>query len=123
MAPVTSVASVLVVDDQPLARRAVSALVRASVGLELVGTAASGAEAIEHALRLRPDLVVMDVRMPGLDGIETTRRLVAVLPGTLVVLVSTERRADLPDDLQECGAAGFISKQELTGEALADLLG
>ena len=116
-------ASVLVVDDQPLARHAVSALIRSSVGFELVGTAASGADAIEHALRLRPDLVVMDVRMPGLDGIETTRRLVAELPGLRVVLTSSDRARDLPADLDRCGALGFISKQDLTAEGLAELLG
>jgi DNA-binding NarL/FixJ family response regulator len=116
-------ASVLVVDDHPLARRAVSALVRSVVGLELVGTAGSGAEGIEQALLLRPDLVVMDVRMPGLDGIETTRRLVAVLPGVRVVLTSTERASDLPADLDGCGARAFISKQDLTADALAELAG
>jgi two-component system invasion response regulator UvrY len=115
-------ASVLVVDDQPLARRAVSALIRSSAGFELVGTAASGAEAISHALRLRPDLVVMDVRMPGLDGVETTRRLMAELPGLRVVLTSTERSSDLPADLLRCGALGFISKQDLTAEALLELV-
>jgi two-component system invasion response regulator UvrY len=116
-------ASVLVVDDQPLARRAVSALVRSSTRLELVGTATSGAEAIEQALLLRPDLVVMDVRMPGLDGIETTRRLVAALPGLRVVLTSTDRADDLPADLEGCGALGFIGKQDLTADGLAQLAG
>ena len=115
--------AVLVVDDHPLARRAASALIRSSEVLELVGVASSGVEALELAERLRPDVVVMDVRMPDLDGIETTRLLLARLPLVRVVLISTERAADLPPGLADCGAAGFLSKQELTLDALTTMIG
>jgi two-component system invasion response regulator UvrY len=120
---VAEVSSVLVVDDHPLARRAASALIRSSETLELVGAAASGAQALELADRLRPDVVLMDVRMPGLDGIETTRRLLARLPGVRVVLISSDRAVDLPAGLADCGAAGFLTKQELTLETLATMIG
>lgn len=116
-------ASVIVVDDHPLARRAASALVRSSDSLELVGAAASGAEALELAERLNPDVVIMDVRMPDLDGIETTRLLLARLPHLRVILISTERAADLPPDLTECGAAGFLTKQNLTLDTLVAVIG
>ena len=115
-------ASVIVVDDHPLARRAASALVASSDSLELVGAAASGAEALELVQRLRPDIVIMDVRMPDLDGIETTRLLLNRFPRLRVVLISTERTADLPADLGECGAAGFLSKQDLTLDTLAAMI-
>jgi two-component system, NarL family, invasion response regulator UvrY len=116
------VASVIVVDDHPRARRAASAPIRSSDSLELVGAAGSGAEALELAERLQPDIVIMDVRMPDLDGIETTRLLLARLPHLRVVLISTERAADLPADLADCGAAGFLSKQDLTLDALAAMI-
>lgn len=115
-------ASVLVVDDHPLARRAASALVRSSDSLELVGVAASGAEALELADRLQPDVVIMDVRMPDLDGIATTRLLLARLPHVRVVLISTERAVDLPADLADCGATGFLSKQDLTLDSLSAMI-
>jgi DNA-binding NarL/FixJ family response regulator len=111
-------ASVIVVDDHPLARRAASALVRSSESLELVGAAASGAEALELAERLRPDVVIMDVRMPELDGIETTRLLLSRLPDIRVVLISTGMLRDLPPGITDCGAAGFVSKQDLTLDSL-----
>jgi len=114
--------SVIVVDDHPLARRAAAALVRASESLELVGSAASGAEALELAVRLRPDVVIMDVRMPELDGIETTRLLVSVLPEVRVVLISTGLVGDLPPGIADCGAAGFLNKQELTVDSLTAVI-
>ena len=115
-------ASVIVVDDHPLARRAASALIGASATLELIGVAASGAEALELADRLRPDVMIMDVRMPELDGIATTRLLLGRHPGVRVVLVSTGRISDLPPGFADCGAAGFLSKQDLTLENLSALI-
>jgi DNA-binding NarL/FixJ family response regulator len=114
--------SVIVVDDHPLARRAASALIDASATLELIGAAASGAEALELADRLRPDVMIMDVRMPELDGIATTRLLLARHPGVRVVLVSTGRISDLPPGIGDCGAAGFLSKQDLTLDNLTALI-
>ncbi len=115
-------ASVIVVDDHPLARRAASALIDSSDTLELVGAAASGAEALELTERLRPDVVIMDVRMPELDGIATTRLLLGRHPEVRVVLVSTGRLGDLPPGVADCGAAGFLSKQDLTLDSLAALI-
>jgi two-component system invasion response regulator UvrY len=111
-------ASVLVVDDQVVFRRAAVALVRSVSEFELVGEAASGEEAVELAIEVTPDLVVMDVRLPGIDGIEATRQILSERPNTRVLLVSTHEAADLPESLGECGAAGFMRKQDLDAQSL-----
>ena len=109
---------VLVVDDQAQFRSVLCDLVTATDGMVLSGEAASGQEALEAADRLAPQLVVMDVRMPGIDGVEATRRLVAAHPGTVVILVSVDG-ADA-EGLHDCGAAAFLPKQRLSRQALAE---
>jgi DNA-binding NarL/FixJ family response regulator len=83
-----------------------------------MGQARSGEEAVECAARIRPDLVVMDVRLPGISGIEATRRILLERPATRVLLVSTHEAEDLPADLRHCGAMGFVRKQDLDVPAL-----
>lgn len=114
--------TVLIVDDQPPFLRAVRALLESTPRFDVVGEATSGEEALELTLRLRPRLVLMDVRLPGLSGIQTSRRIVAALPGTVVVLVSTHRRADLPPGLDDCGAAAFTPKEDVDVDALVALV-
>jgi DNA-binding NarL/FixJ family response regulator len=107
---------VLVVDDQEIFRKTLRDLVAATEGLSLVGDAASGEEALEAVERLSPSMVIMDVRMPGMGGVEATRQLTERHPGLLVMLVSVE-----PGDpalLRGSGAAGFMRKQELSPRAL-----
>ncbi|HET6509170.1 MAG TPA: response regulator transcription factor [Baekduia sp.] len=116
-----SVVKVLAVDDQPVFRRVARQLVQSTDGFELVAEASSGEEALALASELRPDLVLLDVRMPGLDGIETARRLPAVAPGTVVVLISLERLADLPASMASAGAAAHVRKQELSPGRLRGL--
>jgi two-component system invasion response regulator UvrY len=113
--------SVLAVDDQAVFRRIAGALVQASEGFELVGEASSGEEAIARVAELQPDMVLLDVRMPGLDGIETARRLVHSHPGTMVVLMSVEDLVDLPLSAVSVGAAAHVRKQELSPRKLRAL--
>jgi DNA-binding NarL/FixJ family response regulator len=87
---------VLTVDDQELFRRVAEDVIAATTGFEAVGEAASGEEALAAVERLAPQLVLCDVRMPGLDGIEVARRLAATHPETVVVLISIGERADMP---------------------------
>ena len=108
---------VLLVDDQPQFRRAAALLIRTTDGLTLAGEAGSGEEAVALARKLTPDLVVMDVRLPGIDGTEATRQILAERPGTKVILVSTYEAADLPD-VDHCGATRFVRKQDLDAQAL-----
>jgi DNA-binding NarL/FixJ family response regulator len=101
---------VLVADDQALVRGGLVAMLDAQDDIEVVGEAADGGAAVEEALRLRPDVVLMDVRMPNLDGIEATRRL-AAHPGAPRVLVLTT--FDLDEYAYEslrAGAGGFLLK-------------
>jgi DNA-binding NarL/FixJ family response regulator len=103
---------VLTVDDQELFRRAAEDVIAATPGFRAVGEAASGEEALAAVDRLAPQLVLCDVRMPGLDGIEVARRLAASHPETVVVLISIGERSDLPAALQLGDAVPLVRKQD-----------
>jgi DNA-binding NarL/FixJ family response regulator len=118
--PLSSGVAVLVVDDQPVFLRAARELIAATPGFEAVGEAMSGGEALEMASRLRPDLVLLDVRMPGMDGIETARRLAEIAPGTFVVLISLEAAAEL-DAVAPVGVDAHVRKQDLSVRTLSEL--
>jgi two-component system invasion response regulator UvrY len=112
---------VVVVDDQAPFRAAARAVLRRLAGFELAGEAASGAEAIDLVDQIRPALVLMDINMPGIDGIEASRRIVDSHPGTVVFLLSTYRADDLPAEARSCGAAGYIHKEDFGSAILRDL--
>ena len=104
---------VLTVDDQPLFRDAARAVVGATPGFEALAEVASGEDALALVDRLRPDLVLLDISLPGIDGLETCRRLTAVRPAPLVVLISADDDPVLRDTARDHGAAGFVAKKEL----------
>lgn len=112
------VVTVLAVDDQAVFRHTARELIAATEGFQQLAEAASGPQALRLAAVLRPDLVLLDVRMPGMDGIETARRLVAQDPDVVVVLVSLEARVDLPSSVETAAAVAHIRKQQLTPRAL-----
>lgn len=101
---------VLIVDDQEPFRRAAAAVVEATPGFELVGEVGTGEESLGAAEQLRPDLVLMDVVLPGIDGPEATRRMVAADPQARVLLLSTYDAEDYGPRVAECGAIAFVSK-------------
>ncbi len=103
---------VLVVDDQAPFRRAARAVVAATAGFELAGEASSGEEAVALAASLHAGLVLMDVRMAGIGGIEAARRIAAAQPATRTILVSTDREDELPPEAWTCGAVAYIYKSE-----------
>ena len=113
--------TVLAVDDQAVFRDAVRSLIAAAPGFEQVGEAASGAEAIELATELRPDVVLLDVRMPDMDGIETARRLADRDPDAVVVLISLDEVPELPVAVSSVGAAAYIRKQDLSPRSLQEI--
>jgi DNA-binding NarL/FixJ family response regulator len=112
---------VLIVDDQPVSRDAVREVVEATPDFEILGEAASGQQALEAADDLSPDLVLLDVRMAGMDGIETSRRLSAAHPEAVVVLVTVEDALNLPGEVGFCGAADLIRKQDFRPRLLRRL--
>ena len=109
---------VLVVDDQEVFRRVMSAVVEQAEGFVLVGSAASGEESIVTAGIVRPDLVLMDVNLPGIDGMEATRRLRADTMAAAIVLLSTYDVDDWDGQAQECGAVAYVPKAAFGPETL-----
>jgi DNA-binding NarL/FixJ family response regulator len=105
-----SAVSVLIVDDHESFRRVAKSVVEATEGFVVVGTAATGEESVEAAERLRPDLVLMDLNLPGIDGIEATRRLRALSPSPVVVLLSTYDECDFDSPAAHTGALTYVAK-------------
>ena len=108
----TTEVRVLTVDDQEVFRRVAEDVIVATPGFVVAGEAASGQDALEAVERLAPQLVLCDVRMPGLDGIEVARQLAATHPETVVVLISLGERADLPAALQLGDTVPLVRKQD-----------
>jgi two-component system, NarL family, invasion response regulator UvrY len=109
---------VLVVDDQAPFRIAARAVLGRLAEFELAGEASSGYEAVEMADRLNPELVLMDINMPKMSGIEATRKILAAHPDTVVILCSTYDVRDLPADAGTSGAAGYVHKERLGADLL-----
>jgi DNA-binding NarL/FixJ family response regulator len=101
---------VLLADDQPLMRTGFRMILHATDDLKVVGEASDGAMAAEGAAKLKPDVVLMDVRMPGTDGIEGTRRIVASTPQTRVLILTTFDVDEYAFTALRAGASGFLLK-------------
>jgi two-component system, NarL family, invasion response regulator UvrY len=112
---------VLIVDDQAPFRRAAKMVMAATPGFDVVGEAESGEEAVELFDALAPGLVLMDINLPGINGIEATRRITGAHPGATVLLLSTYQAADLPSGADSCGAAGYVNKEEFGPSVVLDL--
>ncbi|MFI6470830.1 MULTISPECIES: response regulator [unclassified Streptomyces] len=110
---------VLLVDDEPLLRMAFTMVLDAQTDMEPVGEAGDGAEAVRLAHELRPDVVLMDVRMPGTDGIEATERIVAESPHSRVLILTTFDLDEYAFAGLRAGASGFLLKNALPQELLA----
>jgi DNA-binding NarL/FixJ family response regulator len=102
---------VIVVDDQAPFRRAAKAILAATPGFDLLAEAVSGEHAVALARSLKPDIVLMDIKMPGIGGIEASRLITAASAAPLVVLVSSYRERDLPADVGACGAVAYVAKE------------
>ena len=114
---------VLLADDHEVLREGLTRLLREQPDLELVGQAEDGRKAVELALRTRPDVVVMDVTMPVLSGIEATRRIVAALPGVRVIGLSMHEEEDMANAMLEAGAAAYLRKGGSSGPLIATIRG
>jgi two-component system response regulator NreC len=110
---------VLIADDHAIVRAGLRALVKGEAGLELVGEASGGREALELAESLRPDILVLDLSMPDLDGIQVTRRIQASLPGVRVLMLTVHENEALAREAVRAGASGYIIKQAAEAELIS----
>ncbi|MEU8482230.1 response regulator transcription factor [Streptomyces sp. NPDC048641] len=113
--------SVLIVDDQPMQRFGFRMLLESQDDLTVAGEAGDGAEAVRLTARLQPDVVLMDIRMPGLDGIEATRRIVASGSLTRVLILTTFDLDEYAYDGLRAGASGFLVKDALPEDLLSGI--
>ncbi len=110
---------ILVVDDHPVVRAGIAALLEEADDIEIVGTAASGEEALAAVATLAPDLVVMDLRMPGMDGDEATSRILAAHPDVRVLILTTYESDDAILSAIAAGASGYLLKAAPEEELIA----
>ena len=111
---------VLIVDDQEPFRIAAKAVIAQTPGFITVGESVSGEDSVAAAGRLRPDLVLMDIVLPGIDGVEAARQITEERPGTVVIMVSTYSRFDAGLRSTDSGLPNFVPKSEFGPRALAD---
>lgn len=109
-------ARVLIADDHALLRAGMRAMLAGELNIEVVGEAADGRQAVELCRELRPDLILMDVGMPGLDGMETTREIKAENPAISVLVVTAHPSPDYMLDAVRAGAAGYLLKTASRGK-------
>src|SRR5258708_38969276 len=109
---------VLVVDDYDPWRRFVCALLQEQPGFSVVGDAADGLEAVQKAQDLRPDLILLDISLPTLNGIEAARRIHELVPNSKILFVSANRSCDITEEALRTGARGYVVKAEATKDIL-----
>jgi DNA-binding NarL/FixJ family response regulator len=109
---------VLIADDHRLFAEALEAILSGESRIEVVGRARNGAEALELSLELEPDVVLMDISMPVMDGIESTRRIRESCPNACVVMLTGSSSAADVDRSRDAGAAGYVTKDRIASELL-----
>ena len=117
----TRAVRVLIVDDQEPFRSAAKMVVELTDGFEVAGEAGSGEDGLAMFDDLAPDLVLMDIKMPGMDGLEATRQILAGDPNARVVVLSTYEAGEFEERAHEAGAIAFISKSDFGPDSLADV--
>jgi len=121
MGDIASNVRVLIVDDQPPFREASRMVVEMTDGFEVCAEATNGNEALERVAELHPDLVLMDVQMPGMDGIEATRRITALPDPPPVLVMSTHESGDYEAVAVAAGAVGFVPKSQFGFDTLTEI--
>lgn len=113
---------VLLADDHPLLRKGLAEMLLEQPGLDLIGEAGDGQEALEMALQLRPDVVLMDVSMPRMDGIEATRRIKEAVPEICIIGLSMHQQDDMDSTMRNAGASDYLVKTAATEELIDSIL-
>jgi DNA-binding NarL/FixJ family response regulator len=122
MTVATSAARVLVVDDQTLFRTGLTSLLSQDARVEVVGQAVDGAEAVKLAGKLKPDVVLMDIKMPNVDGIEATRQIVEAGPGTKVLILTTFETDSQVIQALKAGASGYVLKDSSAAAIVSSIV-
>jgi len=110
---------ILIADDHELVRRGIRALVEGHPGWEICGEATDGREAVEKAVELRPDIVLLDIGMPNLNGLNAARQILAAKPSTRVLIVTMHESEQLIREALEIGARGFLLKSDAAKDLVA----
>jgi DNA-binding NarL/FixJ family response regulator len=114
---------VLIADDEPLFVQMLEALLGADPRIEVVGAARDGGEAVELAIELEPDVTLMDISMPTMDGIEAVRRIVGRQPDAAIVMLTGSSATSDVDRSRQAGAVGFLTKDRIDSELIETVLG
>lgn len=121
MSTVTRTVTVLIVDDQDTFRATARMVVDFTDGFEVIGEARDGDDAVQRFAELSPDLVLMDIMMPGMDGIEATRQICATSPGARIILLSTYDADEYQERALDAGAIAFVSKSDFGPVSLLEI--
>jgi DNA-binding NarL/FixJ family response regulator len=122
MTVATSAARVLVVDDQTLFRTGLTSLLSQDARVEVVGQAVDGAEAVKLAAKLKPEVVLMDIKMPNVDGIEATRQIVEAVPGIKVLILTTFETDSHVIQALKAGASGYVLKDSSAAAIVSSIV-
>ncbi len=112
---------VLVADDHALLRQGIRSLLEARLGWQVVGEAVNGREAVEKAAQLKPDVVLLDITMPELNGIEATRQILKAVPETEVLILTMHESEKTMREVLQAGARGFVLKSEAPSDLLSSI--
>jgi len=113
------VTKILLADDHTIVRQGLKLIISSHAGLQVIGEAANGREVLELAEKLKPDVILMDVAMPELNGIEATRRLHQISPRTKVLVLSMHKEAVYVREILKAGARGYILKDAIDSELIS----
>jgi DNA-binding NarL/FixJ family response regulator len=106
---------ILIADDHELVRRGIRGLLRAQSGWKIAGEVKNGREAVEKAKKLRPDVIILDIGMPNLDGLEATRQIREAVPNTVILILTMHESNQMVRRVLEAGARGYVLKSDLAG--------
>jgi DNA-binding NarL/FixJ family response regulator len=112
---------VLIADDHRLFAEALRAVLSADARIEVVGLAASGEDAVRKAEELDPDVVLMDISMPGIDGVEATRQILSKLDCNVLMVTGSDAARDV-DAARSAGAAGYVTKDKIAAELIGAII-
>lgn len=122
MTVATKAVRVLVVDDQTLFRTGLTSLLSEDERVDVVGQAVDGADAVKQATRLKPEVVLMDIKMPNVDGIEATRQIVEAVPGVKVLMLTTFETDSQVIQALKAGASGYVLKDSSAAAIVSSIV-